>query len=66
MEFQEYPKGVYKLDELRIVADAAEEAAAVAEGFGPWVDPADRAPEEAEEAPDEPVKRGPGRPKKAE
>lgn len=37
MEFIEYPKAVYKLDDQRIVQDAAEEAQAVADGYGPWV-----------------------------
>lgn len=37
MEFHEYPKAVYKLDDQRIVQDAAEEAQAISEGYGPWV-----------------------------
>ncbi|WP_395652556.1 hypothetical protein [Brevundimonas sp.] len=37
MEFQEYPKAVYKLDDQRIVQGAAEEEQASSEGYGPWV-----------------------------
>jgi len=32
-DIQEFPKALYRGDELRIVADAAEEAAARDEGF---------------------------------
>lgn len=35
--FQEFPKAVYKLDDQRIVQDAAEEEQATSEGYGPWV-----------------------------
>jgi hypothetical protein len=37
MDFHEYPKAVYKLDDQRIVQDAADEAQAASEGYGPWV-----------------------------
>lgn len=37
MEFIEYPKAVYKEDDQRIVQDAAEEAIAKADGYGPWI-----------------------------
>lgn len=61
MEFHEYPKHLTRGDEYRVVSDEEDEKAARAEGFRFWSDPEETAIEEAE-----PVKRGPGRPRKAE
>ena len=55
MEFQEYPKALYLGEECRIVDGAAGEAVARAEGFRFCSGAEDDA---------EPVKRGPGRPRK--
>lgn len=51
MEFQEYPKAIYKGSQVLIVNDKQEEDAAP--DFGPWVNPFEPAAEsqEAEEQP---------------
>lgn len=59
MDFQEYPKALYLGEECRIVDGAAGEAVARAEGFRFCSDAEDDAEDDAE-----PVKRGPGRPRK--
>ena len=58
---QEFPKALYRGDECRVVDGADQEAEARADGFRFWADSAD---DTATETPQEPVKRGPGRPKK--
>lgn len=62
MEFHEFPKALTRGDDFRVVADKAEEAEARAEGFRFWSD----AEAPAADAAEEPVKRGPGRPRKTE
>lgn len=61
MTFHEYPKALTRGDDLRIVDDASQEAAARAEGFRFW---SDEKPAEPAAAPVEAPKRGPGRPRK--
>lgn len=62
MDFQEFPKCLYRGDEPLIVANEHEEAAARSGGFRFWSD-VDAAEQGAEQ---EPAKRGPGRPKKTQ
>lgn len=81
MDFQEFPKALYREAECLIVADAHEEEAARAGGFRFWSDPvvetktyADGGtatgvaplPDQSPAEQAAEVKRGPGRPKKTQ
>lgn len=64
----DYPRMLFKGDETRVVANADEKAAALADGWNArWIPSDGPRPEPAvapSDPPTEPVKRGPGRPRK--